>query len=84
MSIDYMKNFNFPKDNNNRSFSYSLFFRAISNEEKYLRKWLVYSETINAVFCFFFCKIFDPTSRSNLARDGLKNWKRVHEYLKTR
>lgn len=76
MSIDYMKNFNFPKDNNYRSFSYSLFFRTISNGEKYLRKWLVYSETVNAVFCFF-CKIFDPTSRSNLAKDGLKDRKHV-------
>jgi len=56
MSIDYMKKFNFPKDNNNRSFSYSLFFRTISNGEKYLRKWLVYSETVNAVFCFVFVK----------------------------
>lgn len=53
MSIDYLKNFNFPKDNTNRSFSYSLFFRTISNGEKYLRKWLMYSETVNAVFCFF-------------------------------
>ncbi|XP_060860168.1 zinc finger MYM-type protein 5-like [Metopolophium dirhodum] len=66
MSIDYMKNFNFSKNNNNRSFSYSLFFRTIRNREKYLRKW-----------------IFNPTSRSNLSKDGLKDWKHVNEYLKT-
>jgi hypothetical protein len=56
MFIDYMKNFNFPKDNNNHSFSYSLFFRTIGNGEKYLRKCLVYSENVNAVFFFFFVK----------------------------
>jgi len=40
------------------------------------------ANTVNAVFCFF-CKIFDPTSRSNLAKDRLKDLKHVHEYLKT-
>lgn len=76
MSSDYMKNLNFPKDDNNCSFSYSLFYRTISNGEKYFRKWLVYSRTVNATFCFCW-KIFDPVSRSSFEIDGLKYIKKT-------
>lgn len=49
--------FNFPKALDGRAFHSSLQFKTLSNGEKIMRSWLVYSQQNNAVFCFA-CKLF--------------------------
>jgi hypothetical protein len=54
-------NFDFPKDENNRHFSKSFFTQTLSNGEKHDRKWLVYSNDLDKVYCFC-CKLFNLKS----------------------
>ena len=48
---------NFPKDSENMHFSSTHYTRYLSNGEKTVRKWLVYSISLDKVFCFY-CKLF--------------------------
>lgn len=72
----------FPKDANNRCFSVSMMFRKINNGETFIRRWLIYSESTNKIYCFS-CKIFGCSERSMLSKSGLSDWKHAHEYLKS-
>ena len=48
---------NFPKDSENKHFSSTHYTRYLSNGEKTIRKWLVYSISLDKVFCLC-CKLF--------------------------
>ncbi|XP_026408786.1 zinc finger MYM-type protein 5-like [Papaver somniferum] len=51
------KNFRFPIDKYNRCFNDDHYIWKMENGECWDRKWLVYSSTVDRVFCFF-CKLF--------------------------
>ncbi|KAJ9565715.1 LOW QUALITY PROTEIN: hypothetical protein OSB04_001681 [Centaurea solstitialis] len=67
----------FPKDEHNRCFSYIHYTRKIGNDYSHDRKWLVYSKDLDKVFCFC-CKVFKVArSKSQLASEGLNDWKHL-------
>ncbi|XP_020249354.1 zinc finger MYM-type protein 1-like [Asparagus officinalis] len=72
-----MKNDEFPsekKSGRNRSFSSKYYIREFPNGEKHERKWLVYSNELNRVFCFC-CKLFkNKPMTTNLAENGIDDW----------
>ncbi|XP_022866074.1 zinc finger MYM-type protein 5-like, partial [Olea europaea var. sylvestris] len=72
----------FPKDGANRHFLSTHYIRRLPNREKYDRKWLIYSKSLDKVFCFC-CKLFKNDGiRTQLAHDGVNDWKNVGEKLK--
>ncbi|XP_022842855.1 zinc finger MYM-type protein 1-like [Olea europaea var. sylvestris] len=73
----------FPKDRANRHFSSIHYVRRLPNGETYDRKWLIYSKSLDKVFCFC-CKLFKNDGiRTQLAHDGVNDWKNIGEKLKT-
>ncbi|KAI8527135.1 hypothetical protein RHMOL_Rhmol12G0052200 [Rhododendron molle] len=75
----------FPKDDNEKSrhFSSVHYIRHLPNGEKHDRKWLVYSEALNKVFCFC-CKLFkNEGNKTQLANDGFQDWKNIGDRLKS-
>ncbi|XP_062005996.1 uncharacterized protein LOC133723193 [Rosa rugosa] len=72
----------FPKDNLNRVFSLDYFSQKMSNGELSDRKWLVYSKDLDKIFCFC-CKVVRKAhSRSQLANEGINDWKHLGDKLK--
>ncbi|KAG5536840.1 hypothetical protein RHGRI_024317 [Rhododendron griersonianum] len=75
---------NFPKDGDEKSrhFSSVHYICHLPNGEKHDRKWLVYSEALNRVFCFC-CKLFKQEgNKTQLANEGFKDWKNIGARLK--
>ncbi|KAL5835172.1 hypothetical protein ACOSQ4_014669 [Xanthoceras sorbifolium] len=53
----------------------------LRNGETCDKKWLVYSKELDRVFCFC-CKLFKVIhSRSQLTKEGIRDWKHVSEKL---
>ena len=72
----------FPKDGNSRHFSTTYYTRTLLNGEKYDRKWLVYSNELDRVFCFC-CKLFNSeTYTSQLANQRTSDWRNLSGNLK--
>ncbi|XP_050066053.1 uncharacterized protein LOC126555133 [Aphis gossypii] len=67
-------------DHEKRHFSEIHFYRHLSNGEKLLRRWLIYSKSTWKIFCFC-CKLFDRTPKSNLAICGFSDWRNVSAAL---
>ncbi|XP_047135550.1 zinc finger MYM-type protein 1-like [Hydra vulgaris] len=70
----------YPEDRNGRHFSSIYYNRKLANGETFCRRWLVYSDSKNSVFCFC-CLLFDNNSKSNLVSDGFKKWRHLTEIL---
>ncbi|XP_058776763.1 uncharacterized protein LOC131651111 [Vicia villosa] len=74
----------FPKDAYARNFSSSLYIQQLSNGEKRERRWLVYSQNLDKVFCFC-CKLFNALpSTSKLAHEDSNDWRNISAKLKSR
>ncbi|CAN6678752.1 unnamed protein product [Malus baccata var. baccata] len=74
-------NFTYPKDKLSRKFSSHYYGRKLRTGEIYDRKWLVYSKELNKVFCFC-CKLFKTiASKSELAKDGISDWRHLGEKI---
>ncbi|XP_022875782.1 uncharacterized protein LOC111394258 [Olea europaea var. sylvestris] len=54
--IDYIL---FPKDNQGRHFDSSQYKRLLANGQTTDRRWLVYSISLDKIFCFY-CKLISP------------------------
>jgi hypothetical protein len=69
------ENDEFPKEpNRGRHFSSKLYTSNRPNGEKQERKWLVYSNELDKVFCFC-CKLFKRNPMTTgLAEDGINDW----------
>ncbi|XP_042410187.1 zinc finger MYM-type protein 1-like [Zingiber officinale] len=74
----------FPLDNTGRHFNPSHYKRQLPNGEKSDKRWLVYSISMDKIFCFC-CKLF-KTQRTtmklgHLADEGYKDWKNISRCL---
>ncbi|XP_022852021.1 uncharacterized protein LOC111373688 [Olea europaea var. sylvestris] len=75
--------FIFPKDSENSHFSSTYYIRHLTNGEKSDRKWLVYSISLDKVFCFC-CKLFKQEGNNiQLANEGINDWKNLSFRLKS-
>ena len=73
----------FPKNSENRHFSSTYYIRHLSNGEKSDRKWLIYSISLDKVFCFC-CKLFKQEQNNiQLANEGTSDWKNLSSKLKS-
>jgi hypothetical protein len=73
----------FPRDAYARCFCSSLYLQHMSNGEKHERRWLVYSQNLDKVYCFC-CKLFKTLpSTSKLAHEGSNDWRNISAKLKS-
>lgn len=70
----------FPKDSHGRRFKESYYQRRLCNGEVIPRKWLVYSEIKDAVFCFC-CKLFSSKQNNSFTSGGYNDWTHIGESL---
>ncbi|CAN6678524.1 unnamed protein product [Malus baccata var. baccata] len=70
-------NLTYPKDKLSRKFSSHYYDQKLPTGEIYDRKWLVYSKELDKIFCFC-CKLFKTiTSKSELVKDGISDWRHL-------
>lgn len=67
-----------PKDQSNRRFNSTFYTRYLPNGEKHHRKWLVYSNKLDKLFCFC-CKLFKTgPQHSQLVHEGYNDWGHIN------
>jgi len=73
---------NYPKNEQSRKFSNNLFYiyRIMKNGEKIARHWLLYSKSLDRIYCFC-CKLFSSQLKipnpGSLANNGTSDWKHI-------
>ncbi|KAL4131915.1 hypothetical protein QTP88_009147 [Uroleucon formosanum] len=67
-----IKNYKFPSNDEGRKFSVIHYNIIMANGENVLRNWLLYSKSLNRVFCLY-CRLFPSKSTSSLASIGFSN-----------
>ncbi|XP_048621665.1 zinc finger MYM-type protein 1-like [Brassica napus] len=73
--------FIFPREKaSGRHFSHAYYTRSLSNGKKQDRRWLVYSKTLDKIFCIC-CKLFTH-NQSHLVSKGFNDWKNILERLR--
>lgn len=72
----------YPRNSNGHHFSKVHFQRVMLNGESYKRRWLVYSQSTDKIYCFC-CKLFCQIRNFNLSKEGFNNWKHLSERLKS-
>lgn len=69
----------YPKDKDHRHFSNFHYSRKLNNGEIEHRRWLVYSDFQNKVFCFP-CRLFGH-SQTKMVQQGCSDWKHLSNVL---
>lgn len=64
----------FPVNDNGRRFSDYHYNKTLVNGEKLDRRWMIYSQTKDAVYCFP-CRIFGLENTKIESREGVCDWK---------
>jgi hypothetical protein len=75
-------NMELPMDAIGRHFSYAYYSRTLTNGEVVDRKWLVYSKKVDKVYCFYYRLFQSNQSKSLLASNEMRDWKRLSQRLK--
>ncbi|XP_026437843.1 putative uncharacterized protein DDB_G0286901 [Papaver somniferum] len=76
-------NIKFPRDSKGDHFSSTYYFRRMRNFEKQERRWLVYSTSLDKVFCFC-CKLFKKRETNyQLCESGFNDWNNLSGRLST-
>ena len=74
---------NFPKNEFSWYFSSSLYIQKLPNGEKRKRRWLIYSQDLDKVFCLC-CKLFNVVPSTNkLANEGSRDWRNINPKLRS-
>ena len=74
-------NIDFPKDEFLRHFSSSFYIQKLSYGEYREKRWLIYSQVLDKVFCFG-CKLFNIfSSTTKLASEGSRDWRNISHKL---
>jgi len=75
-------NIDFPKDEFSRHFFSSFDIQKLSNGEQHERRWLIYSQDLDKVFCFC-CKLLNLVpSTTRLANEGSRDWRNISQKLR--
>lgn len=72
----------FPVNSKGRRFSKFHFSKILANGEKRDRRWMIYSQIKDAVFCFP-CRIFGIQTTKFGSSEGVCDWKHLGENLKS-
>lgn len=72
--VRFPSDYEYPRNEQNRRFSINFYNRKMLNGETMDRRWLVYSSSKDAAFCFS-CKLFGKTAAGGqLANGGCSDW----------
>ena len=75
-------NIDFPKDEFSRNIFSSFYIQKLSNDKQGKRKWLIYSQDLDKVFCLC-CKLFNLVrSTTKLANEGSRHWRNISHKLR--